>query len=169
MIYLVDDQENFLDVVKSEYGDRIRTFNHPNDAFKALLSERPTVLITDIFMPMRINEGIPPQGMDGLTLAELVHSTMPEITIVVVSGNERSEIEKKFPGKLAKFHFFFNKPLGDDFHELVKKLESEHRFTEVSVRLKPSEVEQLKDAEGDSLPEKVLYAVKHYRGKRRNN
>ena len=165
MIYLVDDQEFFLKTLKIRYSDRIRVFNHPNDAFLALLSERPSLLITDVFMPMKLSKNLPPQGMDGLTLAEIVKANMPETNIVIISGNDRAEIEEKYPGKLSGFKYFFNKPLEDDFHTLVSKLESENHFIPVSLMLKPKEVELLKGVEGKSLAEKVLYIVRQYRPK----
>lgn len=124
MIYLVDDQENFLKLFKIQFGKRVKVFNHPNDAYLAMLTDKPAILITDIFMPLTSQgKNILPRGMDGLKLAELVKATLPETKIIAVSGNERSEIEKKFPGKLAIIDHFFNKPLGDEFYALVEKLE----------------------------------------------
>ena len=162
MIYLVDDQEHFLKAFKAEYGDSVRTFSHPNDALLALLSERPALLITDVFMPLRFSKDIPPQGMDGLKLAQMVKSTMPETQVVIISGNDRSEIEKKFPGQLADFKYFFNKPLSEDFHKKVKSLALEHGFTHVSLMLRPNEVERLKGVEGNSISEKVLNVIRRF-------
>lgn len=124
MIYAVDDQEIFLKSLKIRFKNRIKTFTFPNDAFLALLTDRPSLLITDIFMPMtKATDNMLPRGMDGLKLTELVQATLPETKIIVVSGNDRSEIEKKYPGKLDKITYFFNKPLGEDFFALVEKLE----------------------------------------------
>lgn len=124
MIYAVDDQEFFLDSLKITFGDRIKTFNFPNAALISMATDRPSLLITDVFMPLtKPTKNMLPRGMDGLKLVELVQATLPNTKIIVVSGNERSEIEKKYPGKLAKISYFFNKPLKDDFYKLVEKLE----------------------------------------------
>ncbi len=125
MIYLVDDQKDFLDMFKMQFAERVKTFNHPNDAYLAMLTDKPSLLVTDVFMPLSPpSKNMLPRGMDGLKLVDLVRSTLPNTKIIIVSGNQRSEIEKKFPGKLTPKDYFFNKPLGDDFYELVEKLDS---------------------------------------------
>lgn len=124
MIYAVDDQELFLKTLKAKLKDRVKTFLHPNDAFLALVTDRPTLLITDVFMPLSpATEHMLPRGMDGLMLVELVQSSLPDTKIIVISGNTRSEIEQKYPGKLAKVEHFFNKPVKSDFFALIDKLD----------------------------------------------
>lgn len=124
MIYLVDDQKNFLQLFKKQYKDRVKTFDHPNDAFINMGTDKPSLFITDVFMPLTpATEYMLARGMDGLQLMDLVKIALPNTKIIVVSGNKRSEIEKQFPGKLAQADYFFNKPLGDDFYDLVEKLE----------------------------------------------
>lgn len=131
MIYAVDDQEIFLKSLKIVFGEnKIKTFTVPNDAFLSLLTDRPSLLITDVFMPLKsnTNENILPRGMDGFKLVEIVQASLPETEIIVVSGNSREEIEKKYPGKLGKISYFFNKPLGEDFFNLANKIENKKKI-----------------------------------------
>jgi signal transduction histidine kinase len=88
-IFIVDDEMMVTSSLQSMLGletsHRIHTFNNPLDALDQLKKLRPDVVISDFSMP----------SMDGITFLRNVKATLPEATLILLTGyaDKESAIE----------------------------------------------------------------------------
>lgn len=157
MIYVIDDKEEFLNQIKDSIDGEIATFSFSNDALVAASKDKPEIIICDVMMPSRMIDSFP-QGLDGLTLCTILQAVLPHSSIIIISGNERSEVEEKYPGKLSNFKYFFNKPLSGKFFDTVEMLQKQ-KSTSVTITLTPDDISILNNVHGDTIEKKIAWLI----------
>lgn len=159
-IMLVGGEGDFVGSMKStleKMGNEVKTFLHPNDAAKNILDWKPSVVVTDIFMPFA--EPID-QGMDGFTLCEIIRAIFPYSSAIIVSSMTEEDIEKVYPGKLVDCSFF-KKPLSSIFYnEVAKNLHDNEKIESVNIQLTERDCVVLDSLKGDTLEQKVYKLIK---------
>ena len=161
MIYFVDDEKGFLDNVKMIFKGKpnVKFFDFPNDALMAIAKEPPDVLVSDVLMPQKIEQGSLPQGMDGLNFCKIVTSIAPATEIIVLSANSKEHIEGLYPNLLQNFKHFFQKPLKSETIDFILKLESESNHKTFSVVLSKANISKLKRYPGNTVEEKLAALI----------
>lgn len=96
---LVDDEQGFLDVMTRRLrrrGIRVRVAESGAQALIAVSEESFDVVVTDLKMP----------GMDGLTLLEHLHASLPGLPVILLTGHagEDEAAEALRRGAVAYLH-----------------------------------------------------------------
>lgn len=84
-IFVVDDDVDLAEVFKEmleELEVPIKVFLKPQDALQAIKQQTPSIILSDITMT----------DMDGLEFSSLVREILPNLPIVLISGNATKEI-----------------------------------------------------------------------------
>jgi DNA-binding NtrC family response regulator len=98
LIYLVDDEEIFLDMAEVALfaeGYKLKKFHDPQTAFESFTQEvrKPSLLLTDYAMG----------SMNGIELSLKCKSAHPALKVLLVSGTAGPEILPQFSITVDKF------------------------------------------------------------------
>lgn len=105
MVLVVDDEKSILSSLEGALGDegyRVKTATSGDQAIAAMQSERPDVLLLDIWMP----------GKDGLETLKQIKSDWPDQIVIMMSGHGTIDTAVKAT-KLGAFDFI-EKPISLD-------------------------------------------------------
>jgi DNA-binding NtrC family response regulator len=108
-VLIVDDDDilrDFLDQALNSINVEVMSASNANDALELLTNERVGLVITDIQMP----------GMDGWELATIIKKTYPETPVILMTGMQMDQVEKKM--KNNHIDFILYKPFS------IKQLEA---------------------------------------------
>jgi two-component system nitrogen regulation response regulator GlnG len=112
-VWVVDDDQSVrwvLEKALRQAGMSARTFERAEHLLEAIAHGEPDVLITDVRMP----------GMSGITLLERLHSTCPDLPIIVITAH--SDLENAVAAYKGGAFEYLPKPFDiDEAMELVRK------------------------------------------------
>ena len=119
-------------------------YSNGEDALSAIKEQPPTVVFTDISMPV----------MTGLELAAEIHKSMSQVKIVILTGFAEFDYARE------AIHYgvedYLLKPLNNpELRKVLKKIELSMQEITESVRSE-------EDAEGNFTPEEIVTMVKDY-------
>lgn len=112
MVYLVDDEQDALEVFEEVLAEhfQVLTFHKPEEALKAIQSDPPDCLVSDLVMPQ----------MNGVQFVSMIRKDNSELPIIIISGHgEKQQIIELF--RLGCFDFI-TKPF--TYGDLVSKIQS---------------------------------------------
>jgi len=99
---MVDDEKSYTDLmsqmIEENLGRKVVAFTRPFDALGALPTLRPSVVVTDYFMPQ----------INGIEFIRLASAVAPDAVFVMISGHNLDSVQdqldrlKNLKGRLSK-------------------------------------------------------------------
>lgn len=115
-IFVVDDEPTIastLGLILSQQGFDVTTFTDPLEAWKAVQTEAPDLVIADVIMP----------GLSGIDLAIVIRETCPGCTVLLFSGQIATHA--MIEGAKARGHDFVVLPKPVHPLEILARVRSE--------------------------------------------
>lgn len=117
-IMVVDDDEDILKLLSvwlKKAGFEIQTCSSAEEALEAIASNRPNLIITDLFM----------EGMSGMQLLTAIHSDNPLMPVIMLSGS--AQIHDAIKATHLGSSAFLTKPIDQD--DLIREVKRVLRLT----------------------------------------
>jgi len=134
-IWIIDDDRSIrwvLEKALKQANHHITSFEKALGVMESLQHEQPDVLITDIRMP----------GMDGLTLLEKIHSSYPELPVIVMTAH--SDLDSAVSAYKGGAFEYLPKPFDvDEAAELVERALQHSRQNAATHTIKPSSTPEI--------------------------
>lgn len=119
LIFIVDDDPfiNMLVVKRfTSEGYRLEAFAYGEDCLKAL-NHSPDLIILDYFF---VNES--KEVMNGMEVFDRIKEVMPDVPVIMLSGQERGEIVLELARKGIDDYIIKDNNLIDNLHVAIKEL-----------------------------------------------
>ncbi len=119
LIFIVDDDPfiNMLVVKRfTSEGYRLEAFAYGEDCLKAL-DHSPDLIILDYFF---VNGG--KEVMNGMEVFDRIKEVMPDVPVIMLSGQERGEIVLELARKGIDDYIIKDNNLIDNLHVAIKEL-----------------------------------------------